>query len=128
MLVTKTETGRPGARERTRPPTAATSAKMVDHIMARTGDEVTCTAAAPGVMSSAMTSREPTICTDCAAARPTRMAKTTDSARTGTPAACAMMGSAETKSMGRQNSATAPTTMTMVAASSQTEALETPTI
>src|SRR5690625_5752550 len=79
MVVTKTETGNPGARDKIRPPTAATSAKMTDHSTVCSGEEVICTAAAPGVISKAMTNSAPTICTDCAAARPTSTAKSTRS-------------------------------------------------
>ena len=111
-----------------KPPTADTSAKMVAHMTARRGEEVICTAAAPGVISSAMTSSEPTICTDCAAARPTSTAKATEMKRVGTPAAWAITGSAEAKSMGRHRMATAERMTTVVAAKSHTEAEDTPTI
>src|SRR5690625_794373 len=128
MVVTKTETGNPGARDKIRPPTAATSAKMTDHTTVSSGEEVICTAAAPGVISKAMTNSAPTICTDCAAARPTSTAKSTEIARIGMPEACAMTGSADAKSIGRQKSTTAATTTMVVSANSHTEALETPTI
>src|SRR5690625_4453167 len=128
MVVTKTETGNPGARDKIRPPTAATSAKMTDHSTVCSGEEVICTAAAPGVISKAMTNSAPTICTDCAAARPTSTAKSTEIARIGMPEACAMTGSADAKSIGRQKSTTAATTTMVVSANSHTEALETPTI
>src|SRR5699024_1331831 len=128
MVVTKTETGNPGARDKIRPPTAAISAKMTDHSTVFNGEEVICTAAEPGVINKAMTSSAPTICTDCAAARPTSTAKSTEMARIGMPEACAMTGSAEAKSIGRQKSTTAATTTTVVRASNHTEALETPTI
>src|SRR5699024_12540738 len=90
MVVTNTETGSPGASDKINPPTAATSAKMTDNTTDFSGEDVNCTAAAPGVISSAMTNSAPTICTDCAAASPTRTAKITEITRTGMPAACAM--------------------------------------
>ncbi|SKT01739.1 Uncharacterised protein [Mycobacteroides abscessus subsp. abscessus] len=100
-MVTKTEIGTPGARDSMMPPMAAISAKTIDSAMARAGDDVMRAAAAAGVMSSDITSRAPTICTPCAAVRPTSAAKTIPNARTGTPRASATSGSTVANSIGR---------------------------
>ena len=93
IVVTNGLTGSPGAREATSPPTAETVAKTALSRTATTGFDVTRTAAAPGVMSSAMSSSAPTICTPWDATTPSSAAKTTARSRTGTPAAAASTGS-----------------------------------
>ena len=100
-MVTNTDTGTPGARESSIPPTAATSAKRIVSPIARTGLDVTAAAAAAGVMRSESTSSAPTTCTACAAASPTSTAKIMLIARTGTPRASATSGSAEENTSGR---------------------------
>ena len=62
---------------------------------------VLAAAAAAGVMSNAITSSAPTICTPCAATTPTSAANTMPIARTGTPRAAATSGSAVANSRGR---------------------------
>src|SRR5699024_4499193 len=128
MVVTKTETGNPGARDKIRPPTAATSAKMTDHSTVCSGEEVICTAAAAGVISVAMTNSPPTICTDCAAARPTSTANSTGRARIGMAEPGAVTGSADAQSIGRQKSTTPDRTLVLVSANRQTAALDASTI
>src|SRR5690625_3993991 len=128
MVVTNTETGSPGAREMITPPTAATSAKTTDHRTALSGEEVICTAAAPGVISSASTSSAPTSWRDRRRASPTSTAKPREIQRTGTPLACAITGSALAKSIGRQYRTTTAITITATMASSQVEAEDTATI
>ena len=77
------------------------SANSTDRIRVRTGEAVTCIAAAAGVISSASTSSEPTTCTDSATAIPRITMNTRDRKRIGTPLARATSGSREAKLSGR---------------------------
>ena len=97
IVVTNTDTGTPGASDRTMPPTADISAKTTEAAIVAAGETKTRAAAAAGVINSDITSSAPTICTPCAATTPTSAANTMPIARTGTPRAAATSGSTVAK-------------------------------
>ena len=100
MLVTYGLIGSEPASASIMPPTMEASAKSTESSSVRSGEAVTCIAAAAGVISRASTSSEPTTCTDSATAIPSTTMKTSERKRIGTPFARATSGSREAKLRG----------------------------
>ncbi len=106
----------------------AVTAKTTLSTTSTTGEDVTRSAAAAGVMSNASTRSAPTTWMDSATLTPSRTIKISARVRTGTPRASASSGSRLAKLSGRQMATSAAMTTTAAPARTCSWTVSTETI